>query len=247
MLRKILNKIESKRNSKKFFWRTAVLSKDFVWYCIYVFPRKIRDNPAAIFGNIYKRKLWGNKKDFFSGEGSLPENTLQYRNYIERFVKEKDIHKILDLGCGNFRIGKLINWHNASYVGVDVVKPLIKRNNLLFSGKKIRFIKKNIIKDKLPDADLCLIREVLQHLPNKDIKKILKKITKYKYVLITDCQPKNPEKKLNLDILLGGYRKSGLYLESPPFNQKVEIVLSYPKKNKTGIMRTLLIENNMKK
>jgi len=247
-------KIESKRFSKKTYWKFLVLLKDIIWFFYYsilykimnwpeVIIDKIMNWPEVVFDRVYKEKKWGDKGGFFSGEGSLPKNTLNYRNYVEKFIKENNIKKVLDLGCGDFRVGKLINWNNAEYIGADVVKSLIYRNNKLYSNKKIKFIKKNIIVNKLPDADLCLIRQVLQHLSNKDIKKIIKKIIKYRYILVTDSISINPKKRLNLDIPRGRNRKYGLYLELPPFNQKSKIVLSYFEKNKKYILRTILLEN----
>jgi SAM-dependent methyltransferase len=244
MIRKLLNKIENNRSSKETFWKLSIAIKDSVWSVYYLIFYKMRNPPEPVFEKIYKEKVWGGNEDFFSGDGSLSKNTSKYINYINKFLRVKKIKKVVDLGCGDFRVGKKIQWNKAKYTGVDIVEPLINRNNKLYSNKNVKFIKKNIIKDLLPEADLCLIKEVLQHLNNNDIKKILKKIKKYRYALITNCIPKNLEKKINLNILRGEGRKFGLHLEMPPFNQQVKTVLSYPKKNKIEIMQMVLIESD---
>ncbi len=82
MFKKLRNKIEEKRNSKKVFWKLAVLLKDASWYIYYKAPReivsilkllsyniltKIRINYELIFKRIYKNKICGFNRDFFSG------------------------------------------------------------------------------------------------------------------------------------------------------------------------------------
>jgi len=200
------------------------------------------------FKEIYKSKWWGDQDDFFSGQGSLPENTKPYEQYVEKFIKDNKIKSVVDLGCGDFQVGKRINWSNAKYIGVDIVKDLIKRNKKLYSNKKIKFIKKDIVKDKLPSADLCLIREVLQHMEDWKIKTILKKIKKYKYVLITNIQEIKYNKKaiaklIKKEYKFGEYRGGGLFLDLPPFNLKSKTVLSYLKTNKKHRLKTILVEN----
>jgi SAM-dependent methyltransferase len=204
--------------------------------------KKKKENPERIFREIYKNKIWGEKGDFFSGQGALPENTLKYRKFIENFIKEKKIKNAVDLGCGDFRVSKHINWGESTYLGVDVVPSLIKRNNKLYSNKNIKFIKKNIIEENLPDADLCIIKEVFQHLPNGAILKILKKIKKYRYVIITDSIVKNNENNLNKEIKMGGGRE-GMFLESPPFNQKIKRIIKYKRKDCPKVFKIVLMEN----
>lgn len=241
MFKKFLAKIEKNRNSSNLFWIISIWAKDFIWR---LSNRIIngRENPEKIFGDIYKKKAWGKKGDFFSGTGSLPENTLEYRKFIEKFIKEKKIKSVVDLGCGDFRIGKGINWDNAAYIGIDVVSPLIERNNKLYSNEKIKFIKRDIIKDKLPNAELCIIKEVFQHLPNKAILKILKKIKKYRYVLITNCMIERCKGELNKEIRMGVDRRI-LCLEFPPFNQKIKKTIEYKRKDKLNVFKAVLIEN----
>ena len=91
----------------------------------------------------------------------------------------------------------------------------------------------DIVEDELPDGDLCLIRQVLQHLNNNDIAKILDHCRKYKYVLITESvTPKDKALIFNADIHEGEHirsgLKSGIYLDEAPFNLKTEILLNIP-------------------
>ena len=109
------------------------------------------------------------------------------------------------------------------YVGVDVVRPLIDRNNQLFGTRDISFECLDIAKDDLPNGKLCLIRQVFQHLSNANIKAVLPKLEKYKFVLVTEHFPSDTELEIiNKDIPSGSDTrvrwKSGVYLDRPPFN-----------------------------
>ena len=64
------------------------------------------------------------------------------------------IQCVLDLGCGNFEVGKCIAPECTRYVGIDVVLGLIERNRIMFSAaSNIEFICLDITTDALPKAD----------------------------------------------------------------------------------------------
>ncbi|MCP4397973.1 MAG: methyltransferase domain-containing protein [bacterium] len=174
----------------------------------------------SIFNEIYDKHMWGGlKKGFYSGRGSEDYNTREYIEFVNNFISTKNISKIVDFGCGDFRVGGKINLKNLNYVGIDIVDKLIKSNNKMFKENNVEFIKKDIVDDELPDGDLCLIRQVLQHLSNEDIKQVLLKLKKYKYVLITDGLPqknpniKNINKPTDYNNRYNELYNSGLYLD----------------------------------
>jgi len=127
-----------------------------------------------------------------------------------------------------------------------VVADLVSENNRLYASESVSFIECDIATDELPDADLCLVRQVFQHFSNRDILSVLQKLGKFRFILITDGLPpiipiiKNIDKPTNRYNRLGN--DSGLYLESDPFNVDVEVVLSYPSHNETEVFRTLLVK-----
>lgn len=166
----------------------------------------------GIFDEIYSSNGWG----FGSGHGSLPRVTRGYRQFLEMFIKENNVSTIVDYGCGDWQFSRLIDWGEASYIGVDVVSSVVEENNKKYGSKKIQFktIKPNSAKE-VPPADLLIIKDVLQHLPNDTVKSFIKTILpKYKYALITNCII--PTDELNKDIEAGGFRP--LDLRKPPFN-----------------------------
>jgi SAM-dependent methyltransferase len=140
-----------------------------------------------------------------------------------RDAAERNVKSVVDLGCGDFRVGRLIAATGVAYTGVDVVEPLIAENTRRDASPTVRFQCADITSDALPDGELCLIREVLQHLSNAQISAILPRLSKYKYVLITEVHPEDfRHYQINRDKPHGESSRlahfSVLCLDQPPFN-----------------------------
>lgn len=202
---------------------------------------------GKIMRDIYLNKKWGGKKhDFYSGFGSHSRKVVKpYVKAIRRFF---DSHQnkfvVCDIGCGDFNVGSQLVNSTSAYKAVDVVDELIVRNRNLYKNEKLTFDCVDIIKDKLPEGDCVLIRQVLQHLSNDDIEKVLPKLQKFKYAVVTEHLPKkeftaNMDKSTGASIRLS--RGSGVVLHKPPFNLKAkkntELVRKYY--NKGVIVSTL--------
>ena len=196
--------------------------------------RKKRDahRPVKdVFTDIYKQNLWGDiPKQYSSGSGSTDPSVSVYAEAIKRFISTKQITKVVDLGCGDFKVGSQIHFPGTKYIGVDIVQELVDYNDELFGNDNISFFCMDIIRDNLPNAELCLIRQVLQHLSNQEISQILRNIIKYKYVIVTEHYPPsylhiipNKEKPHGLGIRIEN--DSAVYLDQLPFNVKISEVL----------------------
>ncbi len=81
------------------------------------------DEIGQIFTRIYESNVWG----FGSGHGSRLKETAGYRRLIEDFVAQNGIRSVVDYGCGDWNLAKEIDWGRASYLGLDVVAPLVDR------------------------------------------------------------------------------------------------------------------------
>jgi len=203
------------------------------------------------FSEIYRRKLWGEGKDespFYSGPGSDPEVSEPYVEAVIRFIEANGITSMVDVGCGDFRVGSRLVRPGLSYHGVDVVEDLIRFNSDKFSSPHIQFSCKDVTADELPAGDLCLIRQVLQHLSNEQVERVLKRSEQYPYVIVTEHLP-GPAKPWtpNIDIHHGDQtrvdRDSGLLLDRPPFNRAVERVLCEVPLPDQTVLRSVLIAN----
>ena len=142
-----------------------------------------------IFCDIYKSNAWGGTPtQFSSGSGSDEGVNDAYVNLVLSLMKSEQISRMVDLGCGDFRVGRRIAGQGTSYIGCDIVRDVIQRNCQDFRRPNIEFRKIDIVKDRLPNGDLCIIRQVFQHLSNDDISTVLEKSRAYRLILITDEQ-----------------------------------------------------------
>lgn len=197
-------------------------------------PRENAGKTAEeVFTAIYEKNLWGGKSGTLcSGRGSSGAAAAAYVKTVNEFIKENDVKSVLDLGCGDFAIGKQIICD--SYTGVDVVRAVVDQNNSKFGTETRRFIQMDITTaDDLPSADLCLVRQVLQHLTNEQIKSVLNRLGKFRWVVITEHQPadrdfisENRDKVHGQDTRL--YHGSGVYLDKPPFNVEAALLFEHP-------------------
>ena len=225
----------------------------FLGYEIRKIPKgeiiKSKNDQKFLFNYIYKNNIWGGVKGaIYSGPGSDDNVTTEYINCIKDFIKVKQIKTIVDVGCGDFRVGKKLISDDISYYGVDVSNYVIEKNKLAFEKSNLKFICLNATKDILPDGDLCLIRQVLQHLSNNQILNILENVSKYKYIIITEHIPVGINLEPNKDIENGWDTRlsinSGVFLEQNPFNMKTETLLEINPNHigfPTNVLRTSLI------
>jgi len=179
-----------------------------------------------IFTEIYRAGKWGGGEgNLCSGGGSVHDEIVgPYVRAVARLldgITEFPV-QIVDLGCGDFRVGRQLLDHCESYTGVDIVPDVVAANQAEFGSSKCRFLKLNIIDDPLPAGTVCCVRQVLQHLSNDQILKILPKLNQYRLVLVTEHYPSdNPQIRPNLDKVHGAgirlYQNSGVYLDRTPF------------------------------
>lgn len=221
--------------------------------------QRSRHNRTAgdVFTEIYEKNRWGGPEgEFSSGPGTADEKiALAYVSVIFQKASSEGFRGLtfVDLGCGDFRVGRRLLSLCSSYTGVDIVKPLIRRNQEKYGSPKTHFVHLDIVEDVLPDGDVCFLRQVLQHLSNRQIIAILHKLNKYGWVFITEHYPTgndairpNMDKPHGADIRV--YNNSGVYLEEPPFElpaSALEQVLEVPgvgldRGIDQGVIRTFL-------
>ena len=131
---------------------------------------------------------------------------------------------VVDLGCGDFKIGSSLRQFCNNYVAIDIFDELIIWNKKEYKNLNVDFRTLDITKDPLPSGDICFLRQVLQHLSNDSINKFLKSIKgKYKYLIITEHLPDGnftPNKDISTGPYIRLYKNSGVVLAESPFNLK---------------------------
>jgi len=202
--------------------------------------RNQRRDPADIFGEIYQKNLWSADLDqAFSGPGSRGALAEDYVSFVADYVIRHRIQSILDIGVGDFHVGRALleklatlGW-KGSYTGCDVVKPLVDRHRLENTRTDVTFLCLDAISDPLPTAELCLIRQVLQHLSNDAAGKVLAKIDFFQHTIVSEHHPAPQNLRLaNVDKATGGdvrvSQGSGMFPQFPPFNRNYRIERSLP-------------------
>ena len=97
MIRKFIDKIRSKITNNRVILRLCYSKMD----------------RSQAFNYIYSHKKWGEDKikckKYYSGKGSYEEQyVLPYIAVIREMIKDRGIKSIVDLGCGDFNVGKAI-------------------------------------------------------------------------------------------------------------------------------------------
>jgi hypothetical protein len=180
----------------------------------------------SVFSKIYIDKIWGDRvgDDYYSGSGS--HNDMIVNPYVEALREFASglpgAASAVDLGCGDFNVGRRICNLFSTYTACDIVPALINRNIAKFDGLGVRFVELDITNEPLPPGDVVFIRQVLQHLSNDAIASVLSKLDKYRHVLITEAVPITDRFEKNIDKPSGANVRtdfeSGVVVTDSPFS-----------------------------
>jgi hypothetical protein len=174
-----------------------------------------QDQLGTKFSEVYENNTFGGRLSR-SGEGSDLAQTEIIRRELPKVVKELSVRIFLDAPCGDWYWMKEVALGVESYIGVDIVKSLIKKNSEQFGSTSRRFLCRNLVEDELPQADLILCRDCLVHLRFEHIRKILMNFqrSKAKYLMTTTFTGRDK----NYDLVgMNGFWRT-LNFELPPFN-----------------------------
>lgn len=166
------------------------------------------------FTNIYENSIWGNNNscDYngSSGEGSnVDYNKDTYVPFLKKFIIDNNIKTVVDLGCGDFKCGKLIYENlDVNYLGYDAYKKIIDYHNSTHDSDKYNFIHLDFCnnKENIQGADLCILKDVIQHWKLDNIYGFLDYLCltkKFKYILICNCCKNSKD---NIEIVDGDWR-----------------------------------------
>jgi SAM-dependent methyltransferase len=185
-----------------------------------LFPN--RDDVGGVFKTIYDRSVWGGG----SGLGSNPHVAKPYMMFLQAFLQNNPIRSIVDIGCGDWQFSQHINWGDRTYLGIDVVPSVIEANTKRFARPNVSFTCANPASDTFtpPTGDLLLLKDVLQHLSNANVQKLLALTRRFKYSLIT-----NAYAPVNDDCQNGDTRP--LDIRAHPFNiRHASLVFAFAEK-----------------
>lgn len=190
--------------------------------------------PTEIFSEIYRNNLWGGQPgELYSGDGSSEEVSASFVQTVRDYIEAHAIGSVVDLGCGDFRVGSQLLRPGLTYTGVDVVPALVESHQRTFAHAGVEFKVVDIVDDELPDGDLYLLRQVLQHLSNAQIGRVLAKLRDKPHVIIAEHHPAPRRlKQPNRDKPAGrGIRvplRSGVYPDRAPFSFPCRVIATHP-------------------
>ncbi len=182
-------------------------------------PPDQHERRRRTFQQIYNRSVWGKNgaMPYFSSVGW---NADVDELYIDRMVDMLLHHSVelgrpltlVDVGCGDFRIGRelLLRLPDLTYIGCDIVPELVARHTANYGTDRVSFKTLDVVCNLLPEGDVCLVRQLFQHLSNADISEAVKHLN-CPIVYVTEWHPAHKRGAANPDKVLG----SGLRFDWP--------------------------------
>lgn len=164
---------------------------------------------------IYRHNHWQSAESA-SGTGSTLSYTKNLRNELPALVRRLSVSRILDAPCGDFHwMSAVLPELAVDYTGADIVRPLVKSLNRRFANATTRFVHIDLIRDRLPPADLMICRDCLFHLSFADTRAVLENFVAAEIPYLLTTTHRNEGKFLNKDIRTGNFRLIDLF--APPY------------------------------
>lgn len=166
-----------------------------------------------VFTSIHAARAWG-ECESASGPGSTRERAASFLPDLVALVRSLDIDVLLDAPCGDFNWAPPLADSVRRYIGVDVVRALVRENRRRWSSPRRRFLCRDIVAQRLPSAQLVLCRDALVHLSDRDVLAAIANFrrTGAEYLLATTFVGE----RVHSDVATGGWHP--LNLEAPPFS-----------------------------
>jgi SAM-dependent methyltransferase len=182
------------------------------------------EDAQRVFADIYRADLWNGG----SGVGSAPDATGPYRRLVRQMLASPEITSVVDVGCGDWQLGSLVDWSGVHYIGIDIVPEVVEENVRRFGARGVEFRVADALNGTLPVGDLLLVKDVLQHWPLADVHPFLRGPARdFPFALLTnDLASVYWDSPVNADIALGAWRT--LDLEAPPFSVEARWHGDYP-------------------
>ncbi|WP_438383774.1 glycosyltransferase [Asaia sp. BMEF1] len=206
-----------------------------------VFHEKRETEPGlpAIFRDIYNNNEWGGEGKIYSGVGSDPERCEDYINFMSHYITRIGAKVVLDVGCGDFRVGSQIAQRcpATQFLAFDVVEDVVARNKMVYAGlDNVTFDVLNLV-EQSPTArcDLVIVKDVFQHLSNRSIMRAFDNLRDFPEIITVNYMlPDFPI--VNDDKEDGKHIRGGrLDFTAPPFNLQTEVVAKLIIKGSPGM------------
>ena len=158
---------------------------------------------ASLYRNLSARSLGTRRRALLFRTRSDVEVAASHIAAVRLFIQARAIASVVDLGCGDFRVGSQLLTPGLKYHGVDIAAGR-QAQYAFHGGPNVTFPASTLRSLSCPRANPCLVREVFQHLSNDQIARVLARCRKLVYVVVTE-KVASPERFTtpNVDIVHG--------------------------------------------
>jgi hypothetical protein len=186
---------------------------------------------SEAFNEVYTKNMWkqGHAQSGVGSEGPFAD---RYVDLVRDYAAKHDLRSVVDGGCGDFSVGARLAPSFDEYTALDASSVIIESNKKRYAGltKHVNFRVADMTAGTFPKADLILIRQVLQHLTNAQISRILRNLeaSEWRRALITeDVYDRGDDGPPNVDLPSHSVRTrvslgSGVYIDKEPFNRSAK-------------------------
>lgn len=128
-------------------------------------------------------------KLYAKGQGCGPASTevftRGFRGFLANTIRTLGVKRVIDYGCGDWQWQRHCDWNGISYLGIDIAKTVIEKNQREFPQHKFRvwdWTMKPEIRF-LPNADLLLVKDLIHHISKIQIERMIERACHYPHVL----------------------------------------------------------------
>lgn len=109
------------------------------------------------------------ERESASGPGSAYKAAQPAISLLEKAIRDHNVERILDLGCGDWNWMKSVNLRTKDgrpiqYLGWDAHADLIQQLNNEYGSSNVCFELSDATQGPLPEADLVIARDILFHM-----------------------------------------------------------------------------------
>jgi hypothetical protein len=182
--------------------------------------------PEDIFTEYYNSNFLGDDESK-SGSGSNQTNTELLVAKLRAALDTLAITSLLGIPCGDFSWMKRVNLAGIDYTGGDIVEPLIKANNELYSSPIRSFRRLDLLADPLPSVDCIFCRDCLVHLSFADLDLAITNVIRSGARIFATTTYSSITK--NYDIVTGDWRRLNLRVAPFHWPEPIGVILEQSK------------------
>jgi trans-aconitate methyltransferase len=148
-----------------------------------------------LFESIYRDQIWG----VGSGEGSTKEYCEPLVEFLCGYIDDSSVKTLCDIGCGDMQwMPEVVRKTGIKYIGLDCVSSVIESAVASGLGPQFTFIEADVSVCELPDADLYIVKDVLQHWNSDTARDFLRRFFKsrpHADILAVNCNDQTSDSR----------------------------------------------------